>query len=410
MGQSSDLHKMTIMQLVRFWLSRADPDLPALVLPDGGTLTFRELRMRAGCPGLQVLAGDAQAIASGLIDCALGSGTALLLPLGLTQESRETLIARARRVASPHLALIVTTSGSTGTPKGVRLPWRAVAAAARIGTRGLDLRPGDAWLCCLPLYFVGGAMILYRTLRAGATAVVHAGFDVDAVARALTGRRITHVSLVPAMLAKLLDAAVPPAPSLRMALIGGAALAPALEERAREAGWPIRLSYGMTETCATLLIDGQPLPGVKVRLADDATLEVSSPARMRGYLGEADAGEWLATRDLAGIAADGRVTILGRADDVLISAGVNVHPLEVEARLTACPGVREAGVTGLPDPVWGDLIACAFEGEADDAAVELWCRRQLPSWCRPRRILRVPRLPRLASGKLDRRALRNLWS
>lgn len=400
---------MHSMHLFRHWLSRADPALPALILPDGSALTFRELMRREGRPGLQVLAGDAQAIASGLIDCALGSGTALPLPPGLPSATRDELVARARQVASPQHALIVTTSGSTGAPKGVRLTWRAVAAAARIGARGLDLRPGDAWLACLPLYFVGGAMILYRTLRAGATAVVHAGFDVDAVARALVGQRITHLSLVPAMLAQLLDRAVPPAPSLRCVLVGGAALAPALEEKARAAGWPIRLSYGMTETCATLLIDGRPLPGVKVRLADDGTLEVSSPARMAGYLGEADAGEWLATRDLAAIAADGRVTILGRADEMLISAGVNVHPLEVETRLAACPGVREAGVTGLPDPVWGDLIACAFEGEADEAAVDAWCRLTLPSSRRPRRLLRVPRLPRLASGKLDRRALRSLW-
>ncbi|MFN3883291.1 MAG: class I adenylate-forming enzyme family protein [Rhodocyclaceae bacterium] len=398
------------MQIFRHWLYRADPALPALVLPDGSTLTYRGLMKREGCGGLRVLEGEAQAIALGLVDCALGAGTALLLPPGLTPAARDELVARARQAASPHLALIVTTSGSTGTPKGVRLPWRAVAAAARIGARGLDLRPGDAWLCCLPLHFVGGAMILYRAWRAGATAVVQAGFAVEAIGRALVEQRITHLSLVPAMLAKLLAGAVPPAPSLRCVLVGGASLAPSLEDEARAAGWPIRLSYGMTETCATALVDGRPLPGVKARLADDGTLEVSSPARMAGYLGEADADEWLATRDLAAITADGRVTILGRADEMLISGGVNVHPFEVEARLAACPGVREAGVTGLPDPVWGDLIACAFEGEADEAAVEAWCRAMLPSPRRPRRILRVPRLPRLASGKLDRRALRNLWS
>ncbi|NWG31194.1 MAG: long-chain fatty acid--CoA ligase [Rhodocyclaceae bacterium] len=423
------------MQIIRHWLSRADPAQPALVLPDGRALCFGDLITRRGRSGLQVLEGDAQTLALGLIDCALGGGTALLLPPGLTPETREALVAQARRAASPQLALIVTTSGSTGAPKGVRLTWRAVAAAARIGARGLDLRPGDAWLACLPLHFVGGATNLFRTLRAGATAVVHDGFDVETVARTLVDRRITHISLVPAMLAKLLEGAVSPAPSfgpptpspaladgetacalranppaaLRCALVGGAALAPALEEKARAAGWPIRLSYGMTETCATLLVDGRPLPGVKVRLADDGTLEVSSPARMDGYLGEAEAGEWLATRDLAMITADGRVSIHGRADEMLISGGVNVHPLEVEARLAACPGVHQAGVTGLPDPVWGDLIACAYEGEADEAAVEAWCRATLPSPRRPRRLLRVSRLPRLASGKLDRRALRSLW-
>ncbi|MFN6961569.1 MAG: class I adenylate-forming enzyme family protein, partial [Rhodocyclaceae bacterium] len=226
----------------------------------------------------------------------------------------------------------------------------------------------------------------------------------------LADRRITHISLVPAMLAKLLDRAVSPAPSLRCVLVGGAAAAPALIDRARAAGWPIRLSYGMTETCATLLVDGRPLPGVKVRLAAAGTLEVSSPARMAGYLGEADVGEWITTHDRAVIDADGQVVILGRADEMLITGGVKVHPFEVEARLSACPGVREAGVTGLADPVWGEIVACAYEGEAPPEAVERWCRQTLASARRPRRFLRVASLPRLSSGKLDRHALRRLWS
>jgi O-succinylbenzoic acid--CoA ligase len=327
----------------------------------------------------------------------------------LPPAQREPLLALAATAAHPHLALIIATSGSTGLPKGVRLPWRALAAAARIGGKALDLRPGDAWLICLPLYFVGGAVILYRCLRAGATAVVHEGFDVNAVARDLAARRITHVSLVPAVLARLLDAAVPPGPTLKCVLVGGAALNATLLDRARAAGWPVRLSYGMTETCATALVDGRPLPGVRVRVGAAGTLEVASPARMRGYLGAADVDEWTATNDLATIDLDGRVTILGRADEMLISGGVNVHPLEIEARLAACPGVREAGVTGLADPVWGDIIAAAYEGEADATAVESWCRASLPSPRRPRRLLRVERLPRLPSGKLDRRALRGLW-
>ncbi|MFN4148570.1 MAG: class I adenylate-forming enzyme family protein [Rhodocyclaceae bacterium] len=397
------------MSIVRHWLSRTDPARPALILPDGWTLTFRELMGREGRTDLQVLEGDAPKLALGLIDCGLGGGTALPLPPDLRAAARQALIAQARLDASAKLALIIATSGSTGTPKGVRLSQRSIAAAARYGGQTFGLEAGDVWLCCLPLYFIAGAMILYRCLRAGATALVQEGFDPDAVAHALAERRITHISLVPAMLAKLLDSAVPPAPSLRCVLVGGAAPAPALIDRARAAGWPIRLSYGMTETCATALVDGHPLPGVRVRLSAAGTLEIATPARMAGYLGEADAGEWITTRDLAAIDADGKVTILGRADEMLITGGVKVHPLEVEARLSACPGVREAGVTGLADPVWGDLIACAYEGEADEAAVETWCRQILPSPRRPRRFLRVAALPRLASGKLDRPALRSLW-
>jgi O-succinylbenzoic acid--CoA ligase len=168
----------------------------------------------------------------------------------------------------------------------------------------------------------------------------------------------------------------------------------------------------MTETCALALVDGRPLPGVRVRVrgAPEGVLEITTPARMAGYLGGPQAGEWFATSDLAEIDAAQGVRIRGRADDMLVSAGVNVHPLEIEARLAACPGVREAGVTGLADPVWGDLIVCAYEGETHEDALADWCRAHLPSARRPRRFLRVERLPRTASGKLDRRALRALWA
>lgn len=397
------------MAIIHHWLKRADPARPALVLPDGGVLTFGEVSALPGRSGLTVLEGSARDIALGLVASALGGGTALPLPPDLPAAARGALIDKAHAAASPRLALIIATSGSSGAPKGVRLTWRAVAAAARIGAEGLDLRPNDVWLCCLSLHFIAGAAILYRCLRAGATAIVHDGFDPATIADALAQWHVSHLSLVPPMLAQLIERAVVPAPNLRCVLVGGAALAPALEDKARAAGWPIRLSYGMTETCATALVDGQPLPGVHVRLAATGTLEVSSPARMAGYLGEADGGEWIATRDLAAIDADGHVTILGRADEMLISGGVNVHPLDVEARLAACPGVREAGVTGLPDPVWGDIIACAYEGEVSETAFEQWCRATLPAARRPRRFLRVARLPRLVSGKLDRRALRSLW-
>lgn len=398
------------MSLLHHWLSRAAADQPALILPDGATLRYGDLAKQAGKTGLQAIDGDAGTLARGLIGTALGGGTAFPLPPTLDASHRDRLIRLARGATDPKLALIIATSGSTGEPKAVKLSWRAIAAGARISARAVDLCPGDAWLVCLPLFFVGGAMILYRTLRAGATVVVQEGFDVARVADALVAQRITHLSLVPAMLAKLIECAMPPAPSLKCVLVGGQALSPTLAEKALAAGWPLRLSYGMTETCATALIDGRPLPGVRVRLSAAGTLEIATPARMKGYLGGSPSGEWLTTQDLAQIDPDGRVTILGRADEMLISGGVNLHPLEIEATLSRCPGVREAGVTGLPDPLWGDLIACAYEGEAQEDAVADWCRACLPSSRRPRRLLRVPRLPRLPSGKLDRRALRRLWS
>lgn len=409
------------MALIHAWIRRADPRAPALVLP-GAVLRYGDLAGMPAAGGLQLLEGGAAEIARGMVAAALGGGTAFPPPPGLAASERGKLVALAADAAAPSLALITATSGSTGAAKGVRLPWRAVAAAARTSGAALALGRGDAWLACLPLHHVGGAMILYRCLRAGAAAVIHEGFDADALARDLPARRITHLSLVPPMLARLLDAGVAPPPALRCVLVGGAALDEALYRRARRAGWPVCPSYGMTETCAAASVftgspgawkagdAGLPLPGVRVRVTDAGTLAIATPARMAGYLGEnGRAPEWIPTRDLGFIDPAGHVHVAGRADDMLVSAGVNVHPLDVEARLARCPGVREAAVAGLADPLWGDVIAAAYEGEAREGEVEAWCRAHLPKAGRPRRFLRVGQLPRTASGKLDRRALPRLW-
>lgn len=413
------------MRLLPLWLRRADPGASALVLP-ARALSYGELAALPGRPGLNALAGDATTLALGLAQSGLGGGTAFPLAASLDAATCARLCALAEAEARPGLALVIATSGSEGTPKGVKLPWRAVAAAARISRTAAPLAPGDVWLACLPLHHIGGAMILYRCWRAGATALVHDGFDAAAVARDLHARKVTHISLVPPMLSRLIEAGVTPPITLRHALVGGAALSAALFARALAHGWPVCPTYGMTETCSQVTLwprpgaadwregdAGAPLPGVGIEVltpnADGiGRLRIATPARMAGYLGAPPAGPWLETRDLGRIDSAGGLHIAGRADDVLVSAGINVHPLEVENRLAACPGVVEAGVTGIADAVWGDIIAALYAGEASEAAVETWCRERLPAQLRPRRFLRVERLPRTSAGKLDRRGLATL--
>ncbi|MDP2810224.1 MAG: AMP-binding protein [Rhodocyclaceae bacterium] len=395
------------MQPLSAWLRRADPRTPALILPDR-RLGYGEARALAARPGLALPEGGADAIALSFLAAGLGGGTIFPLPPGLAPGRRAQMIAQARALASKPPTLIISTSGSEGAPRGVRLSWRAVAAAARMSGAAVGLAPGDVWLDCLPLHHIGGAMIPYRCWRAGATALIHDGFDPENVLRDLADRRVTHVSLVPPMLSRLLEAGVLPPLTLRCALVGGAALSNSLSERATRLHWPVSTTYGMTETCAMATLDGRPLPGVRVRANDGGALEIATPARMEGYLGGPDVGEWIETGDMGAVDADGRVHVTGRADDMLVSAGVNVHPAEVESRLSACPGVREACVGGLADLVWGDVIAAAWEGEADESDVETWCRQQMPDACRPRRFLRMGCLPRTAGGKPDRRALASL--
>lgn len=327
--------------------------------------------------------------------------------------------------AADDIQLILATSGSEGEPKGVMLTGRNLAAAARAACQRIPLRPGDRWLACLPPHHIGGIAIPFRCALAGATVVFMERFDARAVLRTLREERITHVSLVPAMLTRLLEPDTGPPMSLRHALIGGAALAPSLEARARDRGWPLCVSYGMSEAgsqvatrCGEAAAEGDcglPLPGMEVKIdVSSGRILLRGDAVMAGYAnpalrpGEGLSREgWFATADLGRLDAHGRLGILGRADDMLVSGGVNIHPLEVEAILAGCPGIREIALTATDDPVWGDRLVAIYAGETGTHDVLAWCRENLPGAQRPRAAIKVASLPRNALGKIDRQALRD---
>lgn len=320
------------------------------------------------------------------------------------------------------IALAISTSGSEGEPRGVMLTEAALDAAAKAANARLGLAAGDLWLACLPLCHIGGQAILWRCARAAAAVLLHEGFAAPAVAADLARHPVTHLSLVPAMLARLLETGVSPPASLRHVMVGGAALAPALFEQATAAGWPLNPSYGMSESAAQVAtwlprdgawhpgLVGRPVRGMEVAVRADGRIRLRGPQLFAGYVGGGGpaADGWFTTGDLGEIDARGCLTVTGRADDMLVSGGRNVHPSEVEACIAACPGIGDVAVTGLPDAVWGDLIVALVTGDATPAQVDAWCRARLPGHALPRRIVAVDALPRGKSGKLQRTALRKL--
>jgi O-succinylbenzoic acid--CoA ligase len=322
----------------------------------------------------------------------------------------------------PDIAVVIATSGSEGAPRHVMLSDANLDAAAAAANRHLQLQAGDLWLNCLPLHHIGGLSILWRCARAGAATLLPDGFVAAATATALSQHPVSHLSLVPAMLAGLLDTGVRPPASLRHVVVGGAALPMNLYRHATAAGWPLNPSYGMSETAAQVatytLADGpwheglvgRPLGSTEFTLTADSRIRIRGPQVMAGYVegGGIDADGWLTTGDLGKIDEKGRLTVTGRADDMLISGGCNVHPLEVESCLAGCPGIHDSAVTGLPDETWGDLVIALVVGDATPAAIEDWCRTRLPAAARPRRIVRLANLPRNATGKLERSTLRRL--
>jgi len=244
---------------------------------------------------------------------------------------------------------------------------------------------------------------------------VHPSFDVSAVAGEAG---VTLLSLVPTMLARLLDAGADVG-RFRRILLGGAPPAPSLLTRARRAGARIVVTYGMTETGGGCVYDGRPLDGVEVSVGSDGRIRVRGPVLFRGYRGDPAATHkalrdgWLATADLGRLTAEGELAVLGRADDVIITGGENVRAGEVAAALAEHPAIDEAAVVGRADPEWGQRVV-AFVVASSPAPtldeVRAFIRTRLSAAHAPGELVVVDRLPRLGSGKVDRLALPHLPS
>lgn len=342
----------------------------------------------------------------------------------------------ASRIApASAVQLFMSTSGTAGRPRGVMLTGTNLAAAVRAARQRTALGPGDVWLSCLPLFHIGGLSILLRCLEAGAAVLLHDDFEPERVLHDLGRHQVTHLSLVPAMLARLLEQGRdrPPPAQLRTVLVGGGPLAEQLMERARQSGWPVCPTYGLTENASQVATLGplprawqagdlgRPLPGIRVEIVDArceptkerGRIRLYGPTVMAGYANPAHvpglglARDGFTTSDLGRLDERGHLHVLGRADDMLISGGKNIHPAEVEAQLSRCPGITDVGVSARPDPVWGERLVAVVVGRPDSITLERWCRDHMPGPLRPREFVRVERLPRNGLGKLDRRGLRD---
>ncbi|MEW5850703.1 MAG: o-succinylbenzoate--CoA ligase [Myxococcota bacterium] len=327
---------------------------------------------------------------------------------------------------------ILFTSGTTGTPKGAMLPLSAFIASAEASGQRLGSQPTQRWLGTLPLFHVGGLAMMWRCAVYGATLLLEPRFDEARVLTALRDDGVTHLSVVPTMLHRLLDAGLnrATAPALRVVLVGGAPMPEGLRDRAQQAGLPVVQTYGLTEACSQVCTQrvgehgqhaGPPLPGVEVRIGgpQGASLPagtvgeilVRGPTLMRGHLDDETTTAaalrhgWLHTGDLGFLGEDGCLRVVNRRTDLIIRGGENVYPVEVEQQLSRHPDILDAAVLPAPDDTWGSVphaLVVSRGTHLDERALHAWCRQRLAAFKVPTRFVVVPALPRNALGKLDR--------
>lgn len=330
------------------------------------------------------------------------------------------------------VATLLFTSGSTGVPKAVELTWGSLYAHALSVAGAIDLGPGDGWWLAMPLSHVGGLGAMLRCGWSGAAVVLERKFEAERVLEAAGRRELTIASFVPTMLQAVLDSLegreLPQ--SLRLCMLGGAPVPPALVSRC-----PVALAtYGLTEAGSTVtlvppgadeatrLSCGVPLPGTEVRIVDEAgyplkagqegLIAVRGPGLLAGYRGRTDGLSpegWLVTGDFGYLDAAGRLYVVARREDLIVSGGENVYPTEVEFALLEHPAVAAAAVVGAPHPRWGESPVAFVVARTEPlpaGVLEAHLAERLASFKRPRAIAWIAALPLLANGKVDRAALK----
>lgn len=311
----------------------------------------------------------------------------------------------------------ILTSGSTGTPRTVGLTYGNHLFSAMGSAFNIGVSPQDRWLCTLPTSHISGLSIVMRSVIYGTTMILHDRFEPESVGRAIEEDGVTVISLVSTMLLRLLDEGIDLSRP-RAILVGGGPVPQSALERALDLGAPVIQTYGLTETCSqvtTLEVAearrkvgsvGRPLLTSHLRI-DGGEILVQGPTVSAGAL---DADGWLHTGDIGRIDEEGFLYVEGRTDDMIITGGENVNPGEVEDALVRHPDVLEAAVIGRTDPEWQQAVTAILVlrdgAQADAEELREHCAALLAGYKVPKAIEMVESLPRTASGKLHRAALR----
>lgn len=330
--------------------------------------------------------------------------------------------------------VIGATGGTTGRPKGVRISHRATATRALVQQLEFGFSRGGTFLCATPLFHGAGRGLCLGHLYQGARVVLHPRFDPERVRH--EAGPATACFCVPTMVSRLREAAGPRLPEHFHLVVSGSAFDAEQRKRARdELGGLIFNYFASVDTGGIAVLGpdeepngpgdvGHPVFGTEIALRDEYGKDVPTgeigqvwargPSVASGYEGAELDGmqDWVTTRDTARRDEQGRIHLHGRLDDVVISGGVNVDPIEVEAALSEHPDVAGVAIAGVPDVTWGERVAAMLVPRPDATIaledVEAWLSKRLAAYKHPRQLRIVAQLPTTSIGKVDRQRVREL--
>ncbi|MGB2757724.1 MAG: fatty acid--CoA ligase family protein [Acidimicrobiia bacterium] len=388
-------------------LDAAGPELDVIVLPRRAAVDAVNASWDAGRAVCVLDISSPAAVIAATID--------RLRPHALIDESGRTLCTDP----TPNdrdLCAIIATSGTGGEPKLVELSATARDAAAIRVNDALGITSADRWLLTLPVGSVAALAILARARLSYTPVEVHDHFDPMAT----IASKASLVSLVPTQLQRC---AALGAGCFRGVLLGGAAAPKNLAP-----GWPIHRTYGSTETWGGIVHDGVPFPDVALRIGEHreigelgepreiGEIELRTPSIFTRYRGDEPRTRaaftndgWYRTGDAGSIDASGRLTVLGRLDDMIISGGHNISPLEVENAIRAAFDVADVAVIGCDDPHWGQHVHAIVVEQDRGPELTLDALRSelvIDGHKRPRQLTIVRELPRTSNGKVQKLQLR----
>ena len=301
------------------------------------------------------------------------------------------------------ISLLVATSGSTGTPKEIGITSAALLASARASNKFLKATKGQTWSLLLPLTHIAGINVLVRSIELESEPIDlrnHVGTYPDADFTAIVPTQLFNALNGDADLLSHLK-------GTKAVLVGGAALSEELRSQGIASGINIITTYGMTETCGGCVYNGEALDGVNFELTEDQRVKISGPVLADV---EKESG-WFLTQDI-GVILDGKLKVIGRADDVIICGGENISLSAIESELNKKFPQLLVAAFATSDSKWGQALHVAVQTQDENIKPQISQAlvSAIGNHAKPKSVILLDKLPQIGVGKVDRTSLAKLVS